>query len=409
MGVPGTTNRAMMTVRQGKQLDPAATASSKHARARRARNDPPVGGGGCCVPCATSSDGVRGPGVRLCQSRVGGLRRGGCRSRRAGEGASSRGPWAVPRYPLRRVRRSCSLTGEPLRTRDRLRRGGSRGTRSSRAASSSTASQLGDARACRLRRPRRAHKSQAEKHYGAVLEATSDSVSIADRDQNLVYINAGGRRMVGMSLDEDIWDAERASFYPSGRASACAKEAFPDRAPRRDWRARRAPAPRRARDPVSQVVVAHTGPDGEVDFYATIARDMTREQAAEAALRASEERFRTCRAGAGRHGADDLTAATCRSTTRTAGPSGGRARSSTARADDITHRRTRDRARDAALRRASRRSTASRSATSPGRRHDLGGAHRRHLPRRHRGRRSTSSGWCRASASAASRRRCSAA
>ncbi len=44
--------------------------------------------------------------------------------------------------------------------------------------------------------------------------------------------------------------------------------------------------------PVSQVVVAHTGPDGEVDFYATIARDMTREHAAEAALRASEERFR---------------------------------------------------------------------------------------------------------------------
>ena len=32
--------------------------------------------------------------------------------------------------------------------------------------------------------------------------------------------------------------------------------------------------------------------DGEVDFYATIARDMTRERAAEAALRESEERFR---------------------------------------------------------------------------------------------------------------------
>ena len=44
--------------------------------------------------------------------------------------------------------------------------------------------------------------------------------------------------------------------------------------------------------PVSQVIVARTGDDGEVDFYATIARDMTRERAAEAALRASEERFR---------------------------------------------------------------------------------------------------------------------
>jgi len=44
--------------------------------------------------------------------------------------------------------------------------------------------------------------------------------------------------------------------------------------------------------PVSQVIVAGTDARGEIDFYATIARDMTRERAAEAALRASEERFR---------------------------------------------------------------------------------------------------------------------
>ncbi|MGH2944402.1 MAG: SpoIIE family protein phosphatase, partial [Solirubrobacteraceae bacterium] len=44
--------------------------------------------------------------------------------------------------------------------------------------------------------------------------------------------------------------------------------------------------------PVSQVIVARTAPGGEVEFYATIARDMTRERAAEAAVRESEERFR---------------------------------------------------------------------------------------------------------------------
>ena len=44
--------------------------------------------------------------------------------------------------------------------------------------------------------------------------------------------------------------------------------------------------------PVSQIVVAHTDENGEVEFYATIARDMTRERAAEAAVRDSEERFR---------------------------------------------------------------------------------------------------------------------
>jgi anti-anti-sigma factor len=44
--------------------------------------------------------------------------------------------------------------------------------------------------------------------------------------------------------------------------------------------------------PVSQVIVARTDDDGEVEFYATIARDMTREREAQEALRASEERFR---------------------------------------------------------------------------------------------------------------------
>ena len=53
-----------------------------------------------------------------------------------------------------------------------------------------------------------------EQLYGAVLEATSDWVSIADRDQRLVYINAGGRRMVGIGADEDISGRRIGEFSP---------------------------------------------------------------------------------------------------------------------------------------------------------------------------------------------------
>ena len=139
----------------------------------------------------------------------------------------------------------------------------------------------------------RARARATERRFGAVLEATSDWVSIADRDNNLVYINAAGRRMVGIGIDEDISGRRIGEFSPEWARRRVLGEAL--KVARRDgvWRGDLARLHRDGHEiPISQVIVARTAPDGEVDFYATIARDMTRERAAEAALRQSEERFR---------------------------------------------------------------------------------------------------------------------
>jgi anti-anti-sigma factor len=139
----------------------------------------------------------------------------------------------------------------------------------------------------------RARAQATERRYGAVLEATSDWVSIADRDNNLVFVNSAGRRMVGIGLDEDISGRRIGEFSPAWARERVLGEAL--EAARRDgsWRGDLARLHRDGHEiPVSQVIVARTAADGEVDFYATIARDMTRERAAGAALRESEERFR---------------------------------------------------------------------------------------------------------------------
>ncbi|HEY1540641.1 MAG TPA: SpoIIE family protein phosphatase [Solirubrobacteraceae bacterium] len=133
----------------------------------------------------------------------------------------------------------------------------------------------------------------AERRYAALLEATTDWVSIADRDLRLTFVNAGGRQMVGIGPDEDVGDFEAGDFSPQWARDYVRNAALA--IVRRDgvWRGNLARRHRDGREiPVSQVIVASTGSDGEIDFYATIARDMTGERVAEAALRASEERFR---------------------------------------------------------------------------------------------------------------------
>ena len=132
-----------------------------------------------------------------------------------------------------------------------------------------------------------------ERRYGAVLEATSDWVSIADGDNHLVYVNPAGRAMIGLDPDEDITGRRIGEFSPAWARERVHREALA--VARRDgvWRGDGARLHCDGHEiPISQVIVARTTPDGKVEFYATIARDMTRERAAEAALRASEERFR---------------------------------------------------------------------------------------------------------------------
>jgi anti-anti-sigma factor len=139
----------------------------------------------------------------------------------------------------------------------------------------------------------RERAAAAERRFGAVIEATSDWISIADGDGQLVYVNSGGRRMVGLGPDEDIIGARVGQFSPAWARERVLREALPVARREGVWRGDLARQHRDGHEiPVSQVIVARTDEAGEVEFYATIARDMTRERDAQDALRASEERFR---------------------------------------------------------------------------------------------------------------------
>jgi PAS domain S-box-containing protein len=116
-----------------------------------------------------------------------------------------------------------------------------------------------------------------------IIEASADYIGIATPEGRLVYLNEGGRRMLGYSRDDDLDGIEIAKFR-SPRGRAILNEAIPHAIRHGTWVGETEFLTRSGRTiPVSQSLVAHYAEDGSVERFSTIARDIT--QLHEARLR----------------------------------------------------------------------------------------------------------------------------
>ena len=121
----------------------------------------------------------------------------------------------------------------------------------------------------------------------SIIEATSDFVSIASADHGLLFINRAGRRMLGVGEDEDLSQSSLHACLPDWAFQRLRTEAFPAAARTGSWSGETALLSRDGREiPVSQVILAHKGADGLVEFFSTIARDISERKQVEARTRA---------------------------------------------------------------------------------------------------------------------------
>jgi putative nucleotidyltransferase with HDIG domain/PAS domain S-box-containing protein len=128
-------------------------------------------------------------------------------------------------------------------------------------------------------------EEQARARLVSIIDATPDLVSTADVDGNVLYMNPGGRAMLGIGTGEDLSNYRILDAYPERAAKLVADEGIP--AAMRDgvWGGETVLLSRDGREiPVSQVIVAHKGPDGTVEYLSTIMRDMTARKRRESEL-----------------------------------------------------------------------------------------------------------------------------
>ena len=123
-----------------------------------------------------------------------------------------------------------------------------------------------------------------------LVEATPDVVGIVTAEGDVEYLNAGGRRLLGLPPDGPV-DREVTSFHPPGATRKHIEEIIETIARGEVWTGETTLVTADGSHmPVSQIVTATPHADGTVTHYATIMRDLRPQRAAaEALVEANEQ------------------------------------------------------------------------------------------------------------------------
>lgn len=110
----------------------------------------------------------------------------------------------------------------------------------------------------------------------AILEETPDFVATADTQGRVLYYNRAARRILGIGPDEEISNIQIRETHPEWASRLILDEGLPTAARVGIWSAETELLSRDGRViPVSQVIIAHKNAQGMVEYYSTIARDIS--------------------------------------------------------------------------------------------------------------------------------------
>lgn len=110
----------------------------------------------------------------------------------------------------------------------------------------------------------------------AIIEESPDFVSTADAQGRVLFYNRAARRMLGIGEDEDLSGIRIPDTHPEWVRDLVMQEALPAAARDGVWTGETCFLSRDGREiPVLQTIVAHRNEDGQVEYFSTIAVDIS--------------------------------------------------------------------------------------------------------------------------------------
>lgn len=140
----------------------------------------------------------------------------------------------------------------------------------------------------------RRENAEAElRRVASIVEKAPFLIRSATPDGRVLYLNRYGREILGYAPDSALEYALVAHHHPDWAMHLLQTQGYPTAREQGQWRGETAIIDTDGREvPTSHAIVAHRNEDGDVEYYSSIAIDMSGEKAAQAALRESELRFR---------------------------------------------------------------------------------------------------------------------
>ncbi len=109
----------------------------------------------------------------------------------------------------------------------------------------------------------------------AILQASTDYIAILDAEGKILWKNAELERLWGMADQTSFWQLHLADCHPQWATQLILHEGFPQAIAHGSWVGETALLDANQQEiPVSQLILAHKSPQGEVEYFSAIMRDM---------------------------------------------------------------------------------------------------------------------------------------